>query len=74
MKVTIADGSSTIARALIDPGSSASFVMSDLHSIYVYCVVIKMLVWKEVQEPLHLHEDLYSSECLTLRMVQRKLG
>ena len=26
MTVTSADGSSTIARALIDPGSSASFV------------------------------------------------
>ena len=35
VKVTAAHGSSTIARAVIDPGSSASF-MNDLHSIYIY--------------------------------------
>ena len=30
MKVTVADGSSTIARALVDPGSSASYVQERL--------------------------------------------
>ena len=43
VKVTAADGSNTIARALIDPGSSVSIVYERLqHSIYVYHVEIRM--------------------------------
>ena len=42
VKVIAADGSSTIVRALIDPGSQLLSYMRDLHSIYVYRIVIRM--------------------------------
>ena len=45
VKVTAAEGSSTIARALIDPGSSASFYTNHLHNIYIYHIVIRVQEW-----------------------------
>ena len=55
MKVTTTDGTNTIARALIDPGSSASFIHERLAQHLRQLVVRKMQEWKELLEPVHLH-------------------
>ena len=72
VKVTAPNGFSTIARALIDPESSTSFVHERIVQL-LHCRV-KMLWLKELEEPLRLHEGPNGSESLALTMMQRKFG
>ena len=64
---------STIARALIDPGFSASFVHEQPPQHGIGSIVVKMLVWKELQELLRIHEVPFGSRCFELKMMQAKL-
>ena len=57
-KVTAADGSSTIARDLIDSRSSASFVLERLaQHLRLYRVQIKTQDWKGLLEQVSWAED-----------------
>ena len=74
VKVTAADGSSTIVRALIDPGSSASFVHERLAQHLCLPRSKKNARVESVAGTIHLHKVPYGSRCLALRNMQRKLG
>ena len=45
VKVTAPDGSSTIARALIDPGPSTSLVFERIAQHLYVCCVVKRILW-----------------------------
>ena len=77
VKVTAPDGFSTIVRAVIDPARVLSFIRSwatCTTSMSIYHVEIKTQQWKELLEPVRVHEVSYGSRCLALRTMLRKLG
>ena len=73
VKVFAADGSSTIARALIDPGSSLLFVHERLAQHLRLLCSNKNAKWKELLELVHLQEVLYGPRCLALRTMGQYL-
>ena len=74
VKVTAPNGSSSIARALIDPWSATSFLHERMLNSYVCRVRRRASWWKELEEPVRPREDPYGTRSLALRTVQRRSG
>ena len=75
VKVTAPNGSSTIARALIDPGSSTSFVHERIAQLLRLPRSKKNVMVEGVGgTTTPTHEDPYGSRSLALRTMQRRIG
>ena len=74
IKDTAPNGCSTIVRALINPLSPTLLVHERVAQRLQLQRSNKNARVEELEEPKHLHKDLYGSRCLALRTMRKKSG
>ena len=74
VKITAPNGSSTIARTLINPASLSSFIHENLAQHLCLMRSSKNSRVEGIGKPAHLHEALFGSKCLASSTIVRKMG